>query len=575
MASFVYARIEKVIRREIMEKTINFIKKHSDLFIFLGLLLICYFVFFFNIGNYALMDVDETRYVSMARDMFHSKDFLTLYLNGEYFFEKPPLYFWGECLSFAIFGKINEFTARFPVALYGTLSTLIVYFTGKKIVSRRFGFISAVILATTLEFVMLAKFAILDIVVTTCVGFSVMFGFLTQFVQDKNKKYFWWMFYIFSGLAVMAKGIPGFVVPFAVMFFVTIANKTFKQVFRPQYILPGFLLFFLIVVPWHLIMFKIHDPLFFREYIIKHHLERFLNSNEINREQPFYFYFITVLWGLIPWIFSAIAVGITKLKSFKKFAVENLSDRHKFLLFNVIAFAVTMLFFSSSSTKLITYILPVYFFTAFIMGALWESYVFDEKYKKPVNLSVYILGGICIFAGVVTCFAKYVLPSQVYSDLLIIKWFCISLVIIFGISSILCAVKNFRKGVFACYALLIIITSAFGTKLFYNMDYEFGQNDLMQFAKYAKENNKKIVVLNNERKYSVLYYYGSPVDKNTKSRVYFISQDDKEEMAKLGHILDDRDVVVVVREKQMPQVDKTLDFDIILDGRKYSLVKVH
>lgn len=558
-----------------MEKTINFIKKHSDLFIFLGLLLICYFVFFFNIGNYALMDVDETRYVSMARDMFHSKDFLTLYLNGEYFFEKPPLYFWGECLSFAIFGKINEFTARFPVALYGTLSTLIVYFTGKKIVSRRFGFISAVILATTLEFVMLAKFAILDIVVTTCVGFSVMFGFLTQFVQDKNKKYFWWLFYIFSGLAVMAKGIPGFVVPFAVMFFVTIANKTFKQVFRPQYILPGFLLFFLIVVPWHLIMFKIHDPLFFREYIIKHHLERFLNSNEINREQPFYFYFITVLWGLIPWVFSAIAVGITKLKSFKKFAVENLSDRHKFLLFNVIAFAVTMLFFSSSSTKLITYILPVYFFTAFIMGALWESYVFDEKYKKPVNLSVYILGGICIFAGIVTCFAKYVLPAQVYSDLLIIKWFCISLVIIFGISSILCAVKNFRKGVFACYALLIIITSAFGTKLFYNMDYEFGQNDLMQFAKYAKENNKKIVVLNNERKYSVLYYYGSPVDKNTKSRVYFISQDDKEEMAKLGHILDDRDVVVVVREKQMPQVDKTLDFDIILDGRKYSLVKVH
>lgn len=550
-----------------MEKVINFIKKHGDLFTFLSLLILCYFIFFFNIGNYALMDVDETRYVSMARDMFHSGDFLTLYLNGEYFFEKPPLYFWGECLSFAIFGKINEFTARFPVALYGTLSVLLVYFTGKKIVSQRFGFISALILATTLEFVMLAKFAILDIVVTACIGFSVMFGFLTQFVQDKNKKYFWWLFYIFSGLAVMAKGIPGFVVPFAVMFFVTLANKTFKQVFRPQYIIPGFLLFFLIVLPWHVVMFKIHDPLFFREYIIKHHLERFLNSNEINREQPFYFYIITVLWGLIPWVFSVIAVGITKLKSFKKFAVENLSDRHKFLVFNGIAFIVTMLFFSSSSTKLITYILPVYFFTAFLTGALWEGYIFNDKYKKPVNLSVYILGGICIFAGIAACFAKYFLPAQFYADFLIIKWFCIVLVLAFGISSIICAAKNCPKGVFACYALLVIITSAFGTKLFYNMDYEFGQNDLMRFAKYAKENNKKIVVLNNERKYSVLYYYGS--------HVYFISQDDKQEMAKLGHILDDRDVVVVVREKQMPQVDKTLDFDIILDGRKYSLVKVH
>ena len=557
-----------------MEKFFDFIKKHGDLFTFLGLLIVCYFIFFFNIGNYPLMDVDETRYVSMARDMFHCKDFLTLYLNGEFFFEKPPLYFWGECLSFAIFGKVTEFTARFPVALYGTLSTLLLYFTGKKIVSRRFGIISALILATTLEFVILAKFAILDIVVTTCVGFSVMFGFLTQFVQDKNKKYMWWLFYIFSGLAVMAKGIPGFVVPFAVMFFVTIANKTFKQVFKPQYILPGFLLFFLIVLPWHLIMFKIHDPLFFHEYIIKHHIERFLNSNEINREQPFYFYILTVLWGLVPWIFSAIAVGITKLKSIKKFNVTELSNPQKYLLFNAIAFVVTMLFFSSSSTKLITYILPVYFFTACILGFVWEDYMFNKKYEKPINITVYILGGICILAGILTCFAKFVLSAQTYSDLLTIKWFCIILVLAFGISSILCAVKKHPKGVFACYVLFILITSAFGTKLFYNMDYKFGQNDLMRFAKYAHENGKKVAVINDERKYSVVYYYGIPTDMDGRN-VLFITLNDKEEMKQLGHILDDKNIVAIIRKKQYQEIDKTLDFDVILEGRKHLLVKVH
>lgn len=557
-----------------MEKFFDFIKKHGDLFTFLGLLIVCYFIFFFNIGNYPLMDVDETRYVSMARDMFHCKDFLTLYLNGEFFFEKPPLYFWGECLSFAIFGKVTEFTARFPVALYGTLSTLLLYFTGKKIVSRRFGVISALILATTLEFVILAKFAILDIVVTTCVGFSVMFGFLTQFVQDKNKKYIWWLFYIFSGLAVMAKGIPGFVVPFAVMFFVTIANKTFKQVFKPQYILPGFLLFFLIVLPWHLIMFKIHDPLFFHEYIIKHHIERFLNSNEINREQPFYFYILTVLWGLVPWIFSAIAVGITKLKSIKKFNVTELSNPQKYLLFNAIAFVVTMLFFSSSSTKLITYILPVYFFTACILGFVWEDYMFNKKYEKPINITVYILGGICILAGILTCFAKFILPAQTYSDLLTIKWFCIILVLAFGISSILCAVKKHPKGVFACYVLFILITSAFGTKLFYNMDYKFGQNDLMRFAKYAHENGKKVAVINDERKYSVVYYYGIPTDMDSRN-ILFITLNDKEEMKQLGHILDDKNIVAIIRKKQYQEIDKTFDFDVILEGRKHLLVKVH
>lgn len=557
-----------------MEKFFDYIKKHSDLFTFLGLLVVCYFIFFFNIGNYALMDVDETRYVSMARDMFHCKDFLTLYLNGEFFFEKPPLYFWGECLSFAIFGKVTEFTARFPVALYGTLSTLLLYFTGKKIVSRRYGIISALILATTLEFVMLAKFAILDIVVTTCVGFSIMFGFLTQFVQDKNKKYFWWLFYIFSGLAVMAKGIPGFIVPFAVMFFVTIANKTFKQVFRPQYILVGFLLFFLIVLPWHLIMFKIHDPLFFQEYIIKHHIERFFNSNEINREQPFYFYFLTILWGLVPWIFSAIAVGITKIKSIKKFSIAELSNPQKYLLFNAIAFVVTLLFFSASSTKLITYILPVYFFTACILGFVWEDYLFNKKYEKPINLTVYILGGICIFAGILTCFAQFILPAQIYSDILSIKWFCIILVLLFGISSIICAVKKMPKGVFACYILLILVTSAFGTKLFYNMDYEFGQNDLMRFAKYSQEHGRKIAVVNDERKYSVVYYYGVPTNMDNRN-VLFISLDDKKEMEHLGDTLDDKNVFVIMRKKEYQEIDKTLDFNVLLEGRKYLLVKVH
>ena len=557
-----------------MKKIFDYIKKHGDLFTFLGLLIVCYFIFFFNIGNYALMDVDETRYVSMARDMFHCKDFLTLYLNGEFFFEKPPLYFWGECLSFAIFGKVTEFTARFPVALYGTLSTLLLYFSGKKVVSRRYGVISAIILATNLEFVMIAKFAILDIVVTTCVGFSIMFGFLTQFVQDKNKKYFWWLFYIFSGLAVMAKGIPGFIVPFAVMFFVTLVNKTFKQVFKPQYILPGFLLFFLIVLPWHLVMFKIHDPLFFQEYIIKHHIERFFNSHEINREQPFYFYFLTILWGLVPWIFSAIAVGITKLKSIKKFSVAELSNSQKYLLFNGIAFVVTLLFFSSSSTKLITYILPVYFFTACILGFVWEDYMFNKKYEKLINLTVYILGGICIFAGILTCFAQFVLPAQIYSDFLTIKWFCIVLVLLFGILSIICAIKKFPKGVFACYVLLILITSAFGTKLFYQMDYNFGQNDLMRFAKYSQEHGKKIAVLNDERKYSVVYYYGIPTDMDNRN-VLFVTLDDKAEMAKLGKILNDKNVFVIMRKKEYQEIDKTLDFDVILEGRKHFLVKVH
>ena len=37
---------------EKFDKVINFVKKHNEWFILLGLAIFCYFMFFFNIGNY-------------------------------------------------------------------------------------------------------------------------------------------------------------------------------------------------------------------------------------------------------------------------------------------------------------------------------------------------------------------------------------------------------------------------------------------------------------------------------------------------------------------------------------------
>lgn len=572
-----------------MDKVIDFCKKHGEWFTVLGLGIIFYFIFFHNIGNYALMDVDETRYVAMARDMFKSKDFMTLYLNGDYFFEKPPLYFWGECLSFAIFGKINEFTARFPVALYGMLTAFLAYWAGRKIVSKNYGIISSLILAASLEFVILSKFAILDIVVSTCIAFSLVFGFMTYFCQEQNKKFFWWLFYIFSGLAVMAKGIPGFVVPFGTMFFVSIVSKRFKEIFRPQYILPGFALFFLVTIPWHLIMLKMHDPLFFNEYVIKHHLHRFLNSEDIGRKQPFYFYILTFLWGFFPWILSAIAAGFCKLKSLHtrysealnedsktivknkawfnitKEAFDNLDNGAKFLLFNSVAFLFTMLFFSASSTKLVTYILPIYLPAAFIMGFVWKDYIEKAKCEKAINITVYLLGGICILASVIAVFTKYFLPEQLYLDIYSAKWFCIILLFVFGLTSIIFASRKTEKvrwGVFASYVIFIAILSAFGTKLFFNIDYRFGQNDLMRQAVFAKSENKKLATYGFSRRFSLLYYYGGKINYN-------VEHDDNV----IKELLKDVNTAVIVKNKDMDELRKVVDFVIFDKGRKYSLIK--
>lgn len=572
-----------------MSKIREFVVKHQELFTILGLGILFYFIFFHNIWAYALMDVDESRYVSMSKDMFNTKDFLTLYLNNEFFFEKPPLYFWGECLSFALFGKITEFTARFPVAMYGTLCGFLTYFIGRKIISRSYGVVSALILSTSLEFLILSKFAILDIVVATCVWFSLCFGILTTFCEEKNRKYFWWLFYIFSGLAVMAKGIPGFVVPFGSLFFIYIFNSflakheqierplqgegcpkdrrglvipTFKTIFKPQYFLAGFVLFFLITLPWHIVMLKIHDPLFFQEYVIKHHIARFLGSNEIGRQQPFYFYFLTILWGFFPWIISTLVVFIRKCIK-RDFVFTGLTNTQRFLIYNGIIAIFTLLFFSSSKTKLITYILPIYPSLACLGGYIWTKYIEKGEYSRFINKTVYVLGGIFILASIIAIFTPLFLPAQLVLDISSAKSLCITLLFASGLASILFAKKERYLGVFFSYVLLMLALSAFGTEKFFKIDYKFGQDDLLKYAQIAKNENKTLTCYRFTHKYSLIYYGGKPVE--------FLGKESTP--ADLKTALEKPNNLVIIPHKTIDTEVESLNYKAIEDGRKYTLVE--
>lgn len=544
-----------------MTKIKNFVLKHPELFTILGLSILFYFIFFHNIWAYALMDVDESRYVSMSKDMFHTKDFLTLYLNKQFFFEKPPLYFWGECLSFAFWGRVTEFTARFPVALDGMLCCFTVYFLGKRIISRGYGVVSSLIFATSLEFLILAKFAILDIVVATCIGFSLCFGIFTNFCQEKHKKYCWWLFYIFSGLAVMAKGIPGFVIPFGSMFFISLYSKNFKEIFKPLYFIPGIILFLLITLPWHIIMLKMHDPLFFEEYIVKHHIERFIGGNELGREQPFYFYILTLLWGFFPWIFSVLAVFIRKIVK-KDFVFKNVTNIQKFLVYNGIITLFVLVFFSASDTKLVTYILSIYGSLACLGGYIWTRYIEKGEYSKIINITVYILGGIFILASIIALFTPLYLPAQLNSDIASAKPLCISLLFIAGLASIIFAKKEKYIGVFFTYVLFMLILSAFGTEKFFEIDYKFGQDDLMRFAEYAKVHNKTLTAYKFDRKYSLIFYSGQPVEYG----LFYNIEDLKNELKEQNNL-------VIVQYKHMNKDFKNLNYKVIDKGRKYMLIE--
>ena len=79
---------------DFLKRAKDFITKYANPFCILALILFCYLFCILNLGNYRLIDIDETRYVNIARAMFTGGDYITPYLNFEPFLEKPPLFYW-------------------------------------------------------------------------------------------------------------------------------------------------------------------------------------------------------------------------------------------------------------------------------------------------------------------------------------------------------------------------------------------------------------------------------------------------------------------------------------------------
>ena len=60
-----------------------YLKNKKTIFLILGLFSL-FMLFFYGLNSYYLIDVDETRYVAMAREMLERKNWHTLFLNGNY-----------------------------------------------------------------------------------------------------------------------------------------------------------------------------------------------------------------------------------------------------------------------------------------------------------------------------------------------------------------------------------------------------------------------------------------------------------------------------------------------------------
>lgn len=327
------------------------------------LMMLCLSLFFFRLGARPLWDIDEGMHAATSKAMVLSGDWVTPQYNGENFYDKPPLYNWLAAFSFLVFG-FTEFAARLPAALLGFGCVMITYLLGRRMFNLQVAFLSAVVLATSAEYIVLSRVVVHDISLVFFDTLALALFFL-GYQNARHRKRNFLLGYAALGLAVLAKGPVGMVLPAMIIALFLIYKKQLCFLKEMQ-IGWGALIFLAIAAPWY-ILISLKNPDYVEYFFIKKNVGSFLSKTSQHQE-PFYYYIPVLLGGFFPW---SCFLPLSLIHVFR-FDLKNKSEEMVFLL---IWFGCIFLFFSTARSKLATYILPLYPAASILVGLLWYDLI--------------------------------------------------------------------------------------------------------------------------------------------------------------------------------------------------------
>lgn len=347
----------------------------------LFLVFICYLVFFYGLGSYALWDPDEGRIGVIAKEMATSGNWLTLTQNGAPYYDKPAPYFWLVALCLKLLG-LSELAVRLPSALTASLTVGAVFLWGAVSGGLGRALWASLILATSMEFVFLGRLGKMDMVFTFFFT-AALLSFLWWRERGKGAL---WLFYLFVGLASLAKGPVGVLLPLLIVGISAALEKRWA-LFREMRLLEGTGVVLLISGPWYL-MAALRDPHYIWTFLWDHNVLRFFALEKgINHPEPVYFFIPVLLGGFLPWslLLPPIARCLWERRQ---------EDGKEERLFLAVWVAVVLVFFSLARNKLGTYILPLFPGLALLSADTVRRFVTGEETKSRSRLWI-IYGALC------------------------------------------------------------------------------------------------------------------------------------------------------------------------------------
>jgi len=357
------------------------------------LLILFLLVWFYMLGARTLVPTDEGRYAEMAREMVATQDWITTRLNGIKYFEKPPLQTWMNAITFELFG-LGEWQARLWTGLCGLFGIGMVAYTGRRVFNDRVGFYAPLVLASSFFWAGMGHINTLDMGLAAMMTLSVCALLLAQRNDANRDEQRNWMLLCWVGmaLAVLSKGLIGIVLPGAVLVLYTLFSRDWA-IWKRLHLIKGLILFFAICTPWFVLV-SMKNPEFPQFFFIHEHFQRFTTKIH-SRTGPWYYFIPILLLGIIPWLGVFVQSLLTGTReehsgsSFSSLSSGKFQPRKMLLIWSVFIFV----FFSISSSKLPSYILPIFPTLALLIACYLERATF-----KAIVLSASIVAVPCAIA---------------------------------------------------------------------------------------------------------------------------------------------------------------------------------
>ncbi len=369
---------------------------------FLGLLLIGFLAFFWNLGSTGLIDETEPLFAEAARQMTVTGDWITPFFDGVPRFDKPILIYWLMAIAYKILG-VNEWAVRLPSALSAMGLTSLGFYTlwffgvgsPAKLLSQpdkcafptgRYWFcagLGSALMMLNPGTILAARTGAADMLLIGCMDGALLSFFLGYAQPAKPAVQVRWYlaFYVLAALAVLTKGPVGIVLPGLIIgaFVLYVGNA--RPVWREMRPMWGSLLFLAIALPWYVLVIRANGWAYINSFFLYHNFERFTTTlKHVSLEVPWYFYLLVLIPGFAPWSVY-LPVAIARLKFWQP-NIWRSSPRATHLgLFALFWFVGVLGFFTTAATKLASYILPALPAAAILVALMWSEQLTRARVK--------------------------------------------------------------------------------------------------------------------------------------------------------------------------------------------------